>query len=1414
MWKGRRSLVILVWPLLLASVLSFSARAQNRLPSLAHVFSKGYLLQDRNGDGITDFLALAIIAPREATVADSVVLTDIGARFGFETMGLDLPLVFRDSEGTLPDAPYLLLVGRHNQWVQRLTSEGRLDLASLGPGEGMIALIPFALEGRDALVIVGSDEDGVREAGQFFAARMPYLWRVGGETLGRIEEDAATFFERNGLSRPAIATRAITVRKGAEEIASVLLDVRFDRAGDLAHALARLREIAAAHERNQREDVLNYPNVASVIFRLRAGTELHRVEVRRSGIPKKEPRPLVRESREPARDMSLANIYSTEGLLRGSPTELIPNRVETTIVVGPGHDALWAAEIAARLGLESTGIRLPVATSAEELKDEKGEINPILIGRENRLVRALSEKGKLANLAELKPNQGVVEIVPEAFGESPAIVVAGADDVGTQAAARYLAMRVPYLWEPQKGRLSLGHIEEEARRFFAARSGAGQAATALYKLDRLIASELSGKDVESVTVNAYVENAEDGFARVLEEVLRPKLTAERVQIAATNIDLFHATPILEESWEIPWEVHDVWEKLRSRVFPRVKKTSRVEIEVRVSEAPEVRRELERAIRGELRKRGVAEENIVIRVLSAYKQGFSWITDLVLPILRERRGEIAKIRIRFAPVEQEKDRPELRWQTVFSPIRWLQELYPIDEVLAKELNLPVDTIVFEKATSPRSPIYQLDVFDQAGRLLYHGDFDPKFVVRPMFQLFPDYESVRVTTGWLMVTVDGKRVVDERIVTDPERFWDLYQTKILARLFTYVMDLYEGQPKAEHAPYFGELRIELAMSEPDYPLGIDQEQISSLEALHEDLYFGTLAFFDLIGLKFVGERLTYPGRIIPIILPPRPQENGHARITLTGKAAGYPRVVLEWTERGKEGTQKRSLDIPKIAVEDPRVVAAIVEAGYDGVRRLDIVLRTDTERDERDALIRRTPEEIVDRTILSAEQARAMLDILRRFHQAKLFRATLAYPQLDRLRFRIISPERTTDEDVPNPGSTFPVKDIGVRARGYRYAGERIVSWNEPISPEACEEIIAKLDTFPEITAYWVGTSYLGRDIWAMDVMLPIPARLWSHAKATTFKPTLFISGRQHANEVSSTSHILRLAEVMATDPDYKKYLTRVNLVLHPITNPDGAALAYELQKITPHFMLHAGYWGALGVDVTVGQWERDPVYPEARVRREIWRTWLPDIFLNPHGYPSHEWVQLFGEYAGWVRSRLPERGRAWWAPRGWFIPGFSYIQDPRYPKHKDVAFALRDRIADAINSDARLRELNQRMYARYRKYGVHWDPKTYKEDLHKGVRIYTAVKGIKPSPTAPSFMGRYPGVTVFESGTEAPDETARGEWLELVATAGFLFDLAHVHFLYESQYEITRSEEETATGVRLVVSRKRPVLPRAPEPPAR
>ena len=168
-------------------------------------------------------------------------------------------------------------------------------------------------------------------------------------------------------------------------------------------------------------------------------------------------------------------------------------------------------------------------------------------------------------------------------------------------------------------------------------------------------------------------------------------------------------------------------------------------------------------------------------------------------------------------------------------------------------------------------------------------------------------------------------------------------------------------------------------------------------------------------------------------------------------------------------------------------------------------------------------------------------------------------------------------------------------GYRYAGGPMVQWDTPIPPPEAYELLAKMSTFEEATDYKVGESYLGKDIWAMDLMPKLKASHWSQAKATTLKPTVVYSARQHANEISSISHVLKLAELLLTDPEYKRKLEKVNVVIHPITNPDGAQLAYDMQKVTPNHMLHAGYLGSLGVDMTSGQNDADPIYPETRVR---------------------------------------------------------------------------------------------------------------------------------------------------------------------------------------------------------------------------
>ena len=82
----------------------------------------------------------------------------------------------------------------------------------------------------------------------------------------------------------------------------------------------------------------------------------------------------------------------------------------------------------------------------------------------------------------------------------------------------------------------------------------------------------------------------------------------------------------------------------------------------------------------------------------------------------------------------------------------------------------------------------------------------------------------------------------------------------------------------------------------------------------------------------------------------------------------------------------------------------------------------------------------------------------------------------------------------------------------------------------------------------------------------------------------------------------------------------------------------------------------------------------RGNRKIWRTWLPDIFLNPHGYPSHEWVQLFSEYDARVRTRSVET-RDYWTMRGWWMPGFVWLDDARYPRHKDEQMKLLNMITE-------------------------------------------------------------------------------------------------------------------------------------------
>lgn len=117
-------------------------------------------------------------------------------------------------------------------------------------------------------------------------------------------------------------------------------------------------------------------------------------------------------------------------------------------------------------------------------------------------------------------------------------------------------------------------------------------------------------------------------------------------------------------------------------------------------------------------------------------------------------------------------------------------------------------------------------------------------------------------------------------------------------------------------------------------------------------------------------------------------------------------------------------------------------------------------------------------------------------------------------------------------------------------------------------------------------------------------------------------------------------------------------------------------------------------------------------------------------------------------------------------------------------------------------MNRRAYDRYRRWGVAFDPESFRLDFTNGVLAYTAIKGEKAGE-GNDFMSKNPKVTIYRGGTEGPDETAYGDWLKVVATAGFQFDRANLDYLVEGNHVVERKSKIFFRGVHFSMHRARP-----------
>lgn len=145
------------------------------------------------------------------------------------------------------------------------------------------------------------------------------------------------------------------------------------------------------------------------------------------------------------------------------------------------------------------------------------------------------------------------------------------------------------------------------------------------------------------------------------------------------------------------------------------------------------------------------------------------------------------------------------------------------------------------------VYQVTLSLKDGSTQQHDVLAPN-----QLQLDPLGHKVLSPTGWLRAvpaTGGAAEALDEAYRTDVEQ------------LFAHVLRTVQQHPWPQTEPYFERLNIRVDLPGFECVVPRTLETISTLEALHEDLYFSLLEIFQHHSGRPTGDRRLQPGQIVP-------------------------------------------------------------------------------------------------------------------------------------------------------------------------------------------------------------------------------------------------------------------------------------------------------------------------------------------------------------------------------------------------------------------------------------------------------------------------------------------------------------------------------------------------------------------------
>lgn len=1371
--KNQRIILALIGILILAVVQS----TQAQVFSLSRLYQPGKFLLDSDGDGLVDKLDFTVIIPDNPTAEEISLASELVARANLESLSLFFDLIKKESEiKNFSAVSNPVLLGPNLNLSKKILKDKKIDPAALKPNQGMI--LSFSYQGNQGLLLLAGSGETLLQTGRAYFLRWPYFWEVWGRESGytflKFEEDLNNFLTEAGVKFPKIVVKSLLYSfpptdlipaglnslnfKNNGEISRMSVEVYFSDREDQQKALSSLRLLSGLRARGQKTDLLAYPGCAEIELNLIAGSQQDKVLLPRPGSSKRLLTPTFKEFRrapEKGKQFDLTELFTAKGVYADRNQDGLNDDLEAYVVIPKDFGGTSLASLTSRLTLETTGCSFPITIFDTEVENPKVLAAPFLVGN-NLFTRELMKNGQL-KLPALESYQGLIKVIPSGLGPSDLTVVYAPNPAGLEKTLEYLGQRFPYLTDFAKGQPELSWIKDDFYKFLSGEKGAARAFF-LKKLEET-AQKLKNQALEDLEVEIFLPSVETEYQTYLQKYLKTNFNSEKIQL--TIKPGRESKEIFQKEKTLTWEVDDALETIQNKVLPAVTaEAGPLKISLGLSESPAMRAQVKKAVEKLLLEKNLTGE---VEVLSAYKPGFFWLTEKIVPSLKNR--PVQRILIRCSEF---KDNPTEQLKRFYQdPHRWLQELYPVDEVISQELNLPLEKIDFEiKPTA--EPIYEVYAFDEKNNILLHESFSPRTREIPYLKVMPDWGTVLINTGWLKVAQGQKTLWDTSLATDLEKIWDFYQEEGLKPLRDFILKKTGFEPTFARQPYFKKLTAELWLSEPDFRLGLDEEIISSPEALHDELYFDTLDF--LRGLtKFPGEevelpedasRSSAPGNVFPLI---HTREGGQPeiRLRLEDFSSLKPVMTIKWQVADQPPAQQ-TFEFKPLKSKSLRLNELVYNASRDVLDSVGLEVQLENEADYK---------------LLSD-----LLDRFTELQDSRVEQEAFSYPGVEKIRIKIVHQNLFVEKTI----NVLPVKEKEPAA-----ISDLPVPTDRILSPEECWKLALSLKKYPALHPYEAGRSFEGQPVPVIEAYLPA-GKYISRPRLITFKPVLYLLARQHANEVSSTNYSLKFAELLGRDFSYQQLLKKINVVIEPLENPDGARLALELMKNEPFHSLHAGRYSALGVDIGYQVGLSQPILPEARVRAQIMKDWQPDIFLNLHGYPSHEWVQLFSGYS-------PYLFRDYWIPKGWF----AYLRQVNldvFGPYKTAAEELKKTLIQEMNADPRIKETNRRLYRRYERWAKRWSPFVSPLEIYDGLNLFARRQSSQETRLTPKNQ-----MTWLEETPEVMDETATGSWLQFLCEQGLVYLRAHAKYLSQGNFKLAVIEEEANDRIRVEFYRSRPVM---------